>query len=178
MKRIAYLAPLGIFLGISVGFAVGLSNDPKNLPSMLIDQSLPGFDLPPLPKSTQGFASSDLGGQVALVNIFASWCGGCRVEHPVLLELASSNVVPLYGINWKDKARDGAAWLEQFGNPYKATGSDASGRLGIDLGITGVPETYVIDRTGRVRFRQIGPITPEVWRDTLEPLVAQLKSEG
>ena len=114
-------------------------------------------------------------GQVTLVNVFASWCQGCRVEHPTLMRLAREKTVPLYGINWKDKPGDGARWLKAHQSPYSRVGDDGSGRLGIDLGVTGVPETFVVDKTGRIRYRHAGPVTEEVWQEVFVPLLAELR---
>jgi len=162
---------------IGGGLALGLRNDPRILPSAMIDRPLPEFDLPPVRAEAIGFKRSDINGQVALVNVFASWCVACRVEHPTLMRLARENRVPLYGVDWKDKRADGAAWLQAFGDPFIHVGEDRNSKLAIELGVTGAPETYIIDRTGRIRYKQIGPITEEVWTQTIEPLVLALEQE-
>ncbi len=175
MRRLLYILPLLAFAAVAAWFAVGLTRDPNRIPSALIDQPMPEFKLPPLADmDVPGFATSDLHGRVALVNIFASWCVPCRSEQPILMRLARENGVALYGIDYKDQPKDGAAFLKSFGNPYTAIGVDADGRVGIDWGVYGVPETFVIDRQGRIRHKQIGPITPDSLRDTILPLVAQL----
>jgi cytochrome c biogenesis protein CcmG, thiol:disulfide interchange protein DsbE len=174
LVRFAPILTFGV-IAIALGFA--LTNDPKKMPSTLIDRPAPTFDLPALEPGSQGLATTDLGGTVKLVNIFASWCAGCRVEHPTLLRLAKDGAIPLYGINWKDKPGDGLKWLKANKSPYLKVGDDQSGRLGIDLGVTGVPETFVVDRTGRIRYRHAGPITEDVWQETFEPLLASLKVE-
>ena len=174
----ARIAPLAAFAFIVAGLGFALTNDPKKMPSTLIDRPVPKFELAALDPATGGsLASSDLDGKVALLNVFASWCQGCRVEHPTLLRLARAGAVPLYGIDWKDKPGDGLKWLKEHANPYLKTGDDPSGRLGIDMGVTGVPETFVVDRTGRIRYRHAGPITEDVWHETFEPLLASLRTE-
>jgi cytochrome c biogenesis protein CcmG, thiol:disulfide interchange protein DsbE len=170
-------APLLTFGAIALGLGFALTNDPRKMPSTLIDRPAPKFSLPALEVGTQGLATEDLGGKITLVNIFASWCAGCRVEHPTLLRLAKEGSIPLYGINWKDKPGDGLKWLKANKSPYLKVGDDQSGRLGIDLGVTGVPETFVVDRTGRIRYRHAGPITDDVWQETFEPLLASLRIE-
>ena len=170
-------APILAFAAIAIGLGFALTNDPRKMPSTLIDRPTPKFALAPLEAGTTGFQTEDLSGKVALVNIFASWCAGCRVEHPTLLRIAKDGAIPLYGINWKDKPGDGLKWLKTQRNPYLKVGDDQNGRLGIDLGVTGVPETFVVDRTGRIRYRHAGPITEDVWHETFEPLLASLRSE-
>ncbi len=175
--KFSVFSPLLIMLGIGAGFAISLSNDPHTLPSALIDQPLPEFDLPPIRTEDVGFSRADLEGQVALVNVFASWCVACRIEHPTLMRLSREKRIPVYGVDWKDKREDGAAWLLAFGDPYELVGEDQNSKLAIELGVTGAPETYVIDKTGRIRYKQIGPITEDVWNDTIEPLVIALEKE-
>jgi len=177
-SRFSRFGPLVAFAGIALALGLALTNDPRKMPSTLIDRPLPKFALPALePPPAPGFASEDIGGQLALVNVFASWCPGCRVEHPTLLRLAKDGAIPLYGINWKDKPGDGLKWLKANRSPYLKVGDDGSGRLGIDLGVTGVPETFVVDRTGRIRYRHAGPITEDVWAETFAPLLASLRNE-
>jgi cytochrome c biogenesis protein CcmG/thiol:disulfide interchange protein DsbE len=170
-------APLLIFVPIVAALGFALMNDPRKMPSQLIDKPVPAFKLDGLVAGDAGFASSDLSGGITLVNIFASWCAGCRVEHSMLLRIQREGKVPLYGINWKDKPGDGLKWLEASRSPYRKVGDDTSGRLGIDLGVTGVPETFVIDRSGRIRYRHAGPVTNAVWMETFEPLLAALHKE-
>ena len=176
-RRFTRFAPISAFAVIALGLGLALTNDPRRMPSTLIDRPMPAFSLPPLEAGGEGLATADLAGKVALVNVFASWCPGCRVEHPTLLRLAREAKIPLYGINWKDKPGDGLKWLKANRNPYLNVGDDGNGRLGIDLGVTGVPETFVVDRSGRIRYRHAGPITEDVWQETFEPLLASLRSE-
>lgn len=175
MRRLLYLLPLLAFLAIAAWFAAGLSRDPSRIPSALIDRPMPAFALPAVADSgVPGMATADLRGHVTLVNVFASWCVPCRSEHPILLRLAHEPNVVLYGIDYKDPPADGAKFLHEFGNPYAAIGADTDGRAGIDLGVYGVPETFVVDRDGRIRHKQVGPITPQTLQETILPLIAQL----
>lgn len=176
MRRLAFIVPIVLFLMVAAALGLGLRRDPSVLPSMLIDRPIPTFDLPGLtPGDTAGLASSDFTGKPMLLNVFASWCVACVMEHPMLLQLEAEGVT-IHGLNWKDEPAAGAAWLAQRGNPYTRIGSDPRGRTGIDFGVTGAPETFVIDGQGRVRYRHVGPITPEVWTETLEPMLARLES--
>jgi cytochrome c biogenesis protein CcmG/thiol:disulfide interchange protein DsbE len=177
MTRLLALLPVAAFVIVLVGFVVGLRRDPAILPSMLIGKPLPAFALAPLRPGASGLASSDLAGEPVLLNVFASWCGPCKAEHPTLLRLQRDGV-PIVGLDWKEAAADGAGWLDANGDPYVRAGNDSSGRAGIDLGVSGVPETFVIDRRGRVRYRQVGEITPQVWAETLAPLMARLRAES
>jgi cytochrome c biogenesis protein CcmG/thiol:disulfide interchange protein DsbE len=177
-----FLWPLGIFI-LLVGFlAVGLTLDPRELPSPLIGKAAPAFDLPVLQQPGEGggpaarrFAPSDMRGKVWLLNVWASWCVSCREEHPVLVELSKKGVLPILGLNYKDKDADAQRWLAQFGNPYQVSIVDADGRTGIDYGVYGVPETYVIDAAGVIRYKQIGPITPDLLEHKILPLALALK---
>ena len=175
MQRLA-LVPMIVFAAVSAGLGFSLSNDPRKLPSMLIDKPTPAFRLASL-DGGDGFSNDDLKGKLALLNVFASWCPGCRVEHPTLMALAEKSGIPIYGVSWKDDRASGALWLKANRSPYVRVGDDASGRLGIDLGVSGVPETFVIDRGGRIRYRYAGPITDEVWREAFAPLLVELRSE-
>lgn len=177
MKRLVYLLPLGLFLAALVYFAVGLTMDPRKLPSALIDRPVPEFELPPIEGADMGLSTENLRGQVTLLNVFGSWCPGCLAEHPVLMMIGDSGAVPLYGLNWKDKPGAGAQWLKRHGDPYAGVGDDAAGRVAIDLGVTGAPETYVIDKEGRIRYKHIGPVTGQVWRETLRPLIEKLQND-
>jgi cytochrome c biogenesis protein CcmG/thiol:disulfide interchange protein DsbE len=168
--------PLGIFV-ILVGFlGIGLTLNPREVPSPLINKPLPQFKLAVLSQPDKTIAAQDLAGQVWLLNVWASWCVACRIEHPVLVELAKTNQVPIYGLNYKDKSPAATAWLANFGNPYVQSLVDADGLVGIDLGVYGVPETFVVDKQGVIRYKQIGPVTPEALRDTILPLVKKLSS--
>jgi cytochrome c biogenesis protein CcmG/thiol:disulfide interchange protein DsbE len=177
MPRLQYFLPVAIFAPLIAGLALSLSHDPRVLPSTLIDRPTPAFKLASLDGGNEGLASSELKGRVTLLNVFASWCPGCRLEHPMLLRLAQANEIPIYGLNWKDRQTDGRRWLGAHQNPYIRVGLDESGRTGIDLGVTGVPETFVIDRSGRIRYRYPGPLTDEVWHELFEPLLQTLRSE-
>ncbi len=162
LRRLLFILPLAIFLVAGGFFIWGLNpdRDPSAIPSVLIDQPAPDFRLAPIEGlDSGGLTTADLGGdEVTLVNFFASWCLPCRAEHPVLLRLAQEAGLRVVGINYKDKPEDARAWLEELGNPYARIGADETGRAGIEWGVTGVPETFIIDRAGRIRYRQVGPI--------------------
>lgn len=177
VRRILYLLPLLVFLGLSVYFAIGLQRDPKKIPSALIDKPVPQFDLPALIEAVPGLATKDFGGEVAVVNVFASWCVPCRAEHPLITRLAEDEAVPVFGLNWKDKKEDATAWLRQLGNPYDRVGHDPSGRAGIDWGVYGVPETYIIGKQGRIRYKQVGPLSADILNDTILPVIRELQAE-
>lgn len=173
MKR--FLIPLGIFI-VLVGFlAVGLRLDPRKVPSPLIDKPAPAFTLPELTDPQRTFSQKDMLGKVWLLNVWASWCVSCREEHPVLVEFSRRNIVPVYGLNYKDERKDALAWLARLGNPYTLSIMDRDGRVGIDYGVYGVPETYVIDKQGVIRYKQIGPVTPEILDAKIVPLVRKLQ---
>ena len=173
MKR--YLLPLLVFVLLAGFLAIGLKRDPREVPSPLINKPAPAFSLPQLDAPERQVAAKDLLGQVWLLNVWASWCVACRQEHPLLVDLSRAGQVKLYGLNYKDKRDDALGWLQKFGNPYLKSMSDTEGLVGIDYGVYGVPETFVIDKQGVIRYKQIGPVTPEAIRDTLLPLVAQLE---
>lgn len=175
MRRLLAFLPAVLFVAVVVGFMLGLKRDPAILPSMLIGKPLPAFAAPGLRPGEPALASADLAGEPMLLNVFASWCGPCKAEHPMLLRLQSEGV-PLVGLDWKDAAADGARWLAQNGDPFRRVGADPNGRTGIDLGVSGAPETFVIDRHGVVRYRQVGEITPQVWAKTIEPLMTKLRA--
>jgi cytochrome c biogenesis protein CcmG, thiol:disulfide interchange protein DsbE len=175
MKRLIYILPLLLFLVVAGYFAVGLERDPRAIPSALIDRPAPVFDLPPVEGAKAGLSSEDLKGRPQLVNIWASWCIPCKVEHPVLMRLAEERGVLIRGINYKDKAQDAMAYLEANGDPYTGIGADAEGRAGIEWGVYGVPETYVIDREGRIRYRHVGPLMPSDVEETILPILAELE---
>jgi len=176
MRRLVVLLPLLFFAAIAIVFAVGLNRDPSLIPSVLINRPLPSFNLPAVRAGDFGLASHDFRGQPMLLNMFASWCVSCRVEHPLLLDLHTQGV-PIAGIDWEDQAVAGAKYLRDNGDPYARVGLDGSGRTGIDLGITGVPETFVVDKHGRVRYKQIGPIQTADWENTIKPLMDKLRAE-
>jgi len=170
-----FALPLGVFLVLVALLAVGLTLNPREVPSPLIGKNAPAFELPRLHEPASRFSPAELRGQVWLLNVWASWCASCRDEHPLLVELARSRVVPVYGLNYKDKREDALRWLVQFGDPYVLSIADSDGRIGIDYGVYGVPETYVIDKAGVIRYKQIGPITPERLKTRILPLVAELQ---
>ena len=178
IRRLLYIVPV-VALAVIAGLLwVGLGRDPAVLPSTLIDRPLPAFELAPVrPADAEGLATDDFTGRPMLLNVFASWCVGCRVEHPFLMELEQQGVV-IQGLNWKDPPGAGAAWLAEHGDPYRRAGDDRSGRTGIDLGVTGVPETFVVDRHGRVRYKHVGPVTPDDWEQTIGPLMRKLRDEA
>lgn len=173
--RIAFLLPLVLFGALTLVLGVGLFLNPREIPSPLIGKSVPEFDLPPVKGRALGLASRDLEGEVSLVNVFASWCVACREEHAVLVDLARRHVVPIHGLNYKDKPDDAARWLAEWGDPYSRTGADLSGRVGIDWGVYGVPETFVVGSDGRIAYKHIGPLTHELVRDKLLPLIEDLR---
>ena len=168
--------PLGIFIVLVAFLAIGLTLNPREVPSPLINKPVPQFRLSVLSAPEKTIAAQDLLGKVWLLNVWASWCVACRIEHPILVELAKTNQVPIYGLNYKDKSPAAIAWLGNFGNPYVASLVDGNGLVGIDLGVYGVPETFVIDKQGLIRHKQIGPVTPEALRDTILPLVKKLSA--
>jgi len=174
-RRLVFLVPVAVFLALAVAFAFGLTRDPSIVPSALIDKPVPAFALEPVPGRTQGLASTDLVGEVTLVNVFASWCVACRVEHPLLMRIREEGLVTVHGIDYKDAPEDGRRWLDEHGDPYTRTGVDLDGRVGIDFGVYGVPETFLVDAQGVIRFKQIGPITPESWETTIWPMIQELR---
>ena len=171
-----FLVPLAIFIVMVAFLAVGLGLNPREVPSPLINKPAPAFVLPQLHQPDKTFSQQDMLGRVWLLNVWASWCVSCRQEHPILMDLAKSNAVPIYGLNYKDPRDDALAWLKQFGDPYALSIADREGRIGIDYGVYGVPETFVIDKQGAIRYKQIGPVTPEALRDKILPLVKALQS--
>jgi len=173
-----YFLPLALFVVLILLLAVGLRIDPKLVPSPLIDKPLPAFNLPKLKTPDDNIKSSDFQGDVVLLNVWASWCVACRAEHPLLLELSTNNEMLIYGINYKDTRTDAMQWLQHFGDPYRASAFDQLGLTGIDLGVYGVPETYIMDRAGIIRYKHIGPITREVLDNTILPLIEKLKASG
>jgi|TARA_R110002020_G_scaffold469794_1_gene695084 cytochrome c biogenesis protein CcmG/thiol:disulfide interchange protein DsbE len=180
MRRHNVLAflPLGVAAVLGVVLAWGLTRDPGNLPSTLISKPVPDFALPPVKGRTLGLSSTDLKGEVSLVNVFASWCVACRAEHPLFMKLAAQGTVPLHGLNYKDQPDDAAKWLDSLGDPYTRTGADISGRVAIDWGVYGVPETFVIGADGRVAYKHIGPVSDEALNGTILPLVEELRRQA
>ena len=170
-----FLIPLILFV-ILVGFlAVGLSRDPQEIPSPLIGKQAPAFELPQLGEPQKTFSPESMKGQPWILNVWASWCVACREEHPVLVELGKQDIAPIIGLDYKDKRDDAMTMLARQGNPYLLSAFDANGRVGIDYGVYGVPETYIIDKAGVIRFKHIGPITMELLNKKIIPLLGELK---
>ena len=169
------LIPLGLFLVLVVFLAKGLKLDPHEVPSPLVNKAAPAFSVALLQQADAKFSPESLKGQVWIFNVWASWCVACRVEHPVLMEFSRAHMVPLVGLDYRDQRKDALAVLQRQGNPYDLTAFDADGRVGIDYGVYGVPESYVIDKAGVIRYKQIGPITAEVLEKTIVPLINELK---
>ena len=169
-----FLIPLALFLAVAAFLAAGLDRDPRKVPSPLIDKAAPAFVAPVLADGGKTLRKEDLLGKVWLLNVWASWCVACRDEHPLLVAFAKKGGVPLVGLNYKDRREDGLAWLARHGNPYAVSLFDPEGRIGIDYGVYGVPETFVIDKEGVLRYKHIGALTPEVMAQRIVPLVAKL----
>ena len=166
------------FAALVILLAVGLTLNPREVPSPLIGKPAPAFELPLLHAPEKTFSQKEMLGKAWVLNVWASWCPPCLVEHPVVTALAKSGVAPVVGLNYKDAREDALPWLKRNGDPYQFSMFDASGRIGIDYGVYGVPETYIIDRRGLIRYKHIGPLTPEVARDKLAPLLQELAREG
>lgn len=173
-----YLIPLIVFLTMVVFLAIGLTLDPREVPSPFIGKPAPQFSLPQVVEADKTLTSEDFKGKVSLVNVWASWCVSCRQEHPILVQLAEQNVVPIYGLNYKDERGAALGWLQKLGNPYRASAFDADGKVGIEWGVYGVPETFVIDKRGIIRYKQTGPVTDEILRQKLLPLIRDLQQEN
>ncbi len=169
-----FIAPLLIFAVIAAFFFVGLGRDPTKLPSALIDKPAPSFTLAQLHRPDQSFSPEQMKGKVWLLNVWASWCAACRTEHPLFMELARKGV-PLYGLNYKDKREDALRWLRQLGNPYRISVSDLTGDVGIDYGVYGVPETFLIDKQGIIRYKHVGPVSRQDWETIIEPKFKELQ---
>ncbi|MFT3734236.1 MAG: DsbE family thiol:disulfide interchange protein [Rhodocyclaceae bacterium] len=169
------LIPLAIFIALAALLGVGLKLKPREIPSALIDKPAPAFQLAQLQEPDKSLSLADMKGQVWLLNVWASWCVACREEHPVLVNFAKQGLVPLIGLNYKDKRDDGLKWLASEGNPYTLSIVDPEGRTGIDYGVYGVPETFLIDGNGRIRYKHIGPLTQEALDKILLPKIAELK---
>jgi cytochrome c biogenesis protein CcmG/thiol:disulfide interchange protein DsbE len=173
--KAGHLLPLSAFVVLAVLLGFGLGLNPREVPSPLIGRAAPAFQLPRLQDATQTLSPDELRGQVWVLNVWASWCAPCRDEHPLLVQLAGSGGVPLIGLNYKDDPRAAQEWLLRLGDPYVATAVDREGRIGIDYGVYGVPESYVIDRAGTVRLKHTGPLTQQVWSEQMLPLIRQLQ---
>ncbi|MDH4191370.1 MAG: DsbE family thiol:disulfide interchange protein [Betaproteobacteria bacterium] len=174
---VPFLWPLAIFTVLAVFLGIGLTMNPREIPSPLLGKPVPNFELPPVKGRSLGLTSDALRGEVSVVNVFASWCTACRDEHPLWMGLARQRVLPIHGLNYKDPPDDAARWLDELGDPYTRTGADRSGRVGIDWGVYGVPETFVIDKHGVIRDKIIGAITSRIVEERLLPLVRRLQSE-
>jgi cytochrome c biogenesis protein CcmG, thiol:disulfide interchange protein DsbE len=170
-----FLLPLGVFALLVALLGVGLTLNPHEVPSPLVGKPAPHFELPQLGEPGKTFSERDMLGKVWLLNVWASWCVSCREEHPVLLDLAKSGDVPILGLNYKDERNDGLAWLKNMGDPYALSAYDAKGLVGIDYGVYGVPETYLIDKRGVIRYKRIGPLTREILKENVLPLVQELE---
>jgi len=174
----AYTLPLIGFVIIAIALGVGLTLNPKEIPSALIGQKISQFSLPPVQGRTLGLSDDVLIGEVSLVNVFASWCLACRQEHPLLMRLAKRNIVPIHGLNYKDRPEDAEKWLNDWGDPYTRTGADRKGRVAIDWGVYGVPETFIIDKKGQIAYKHIGPISREILDKKLLPFVSRLQKKN
>jgi cytochrome c biogenesis protein CcmG/thiol:disulfide interchange protein DsbE len=176
MKALRFAIPLAVFVALAAFLAVGLTRDPREVPSPFIGKPAPAFKLTQLADEKLAFGPEDMKGRVWLLNVWASWCVSCRVEHPLLVEMSKKNLVPIVGLNYKDGRDEGMQWLKRFGDPYSLSAFDVDGKVGIDFGVYGVPETFVIDKKGVIRYQQIGPITPEALEKTLMPLIRELNA--
>ena len=181
-----FILPLVAFIILAVFLFKSLSNvnesvqqgkDPREVPSPLIGKAAPAFELPNLHDASKHFSPQEMQGKVWLFNVWASWCGACKDEHPVLMELSRQNIVPIVGLDYKDKREDGESTLRQAGDPYALTIADADGKVGFDYGVYGVPETYVIDKKGLIAYKLVGAVTPQNLRETILPLVAELQAK-
>jgi cytochrome c biogenesis protein CcmG, thiol:disulfide interchange protein DsbE len=172
-----FALPLGAFLALAILLGVGLGLNPREVPSPLVGKTAPAFELPQLHRTGENFSEKDMRGKVWMLNVWASWCVACREEHPVLVALAKTGALPIVGLNYKDKREDGIAWLARFGDPYQLSAYDEKGKVGIDYGVYGVPETYVIDKQGVIRYKRIGIVTPAIVKDKILPLVSELNRE-
>jgi cytochrome c biogenesis protein CcmG/thiol:disulfide interchange protein DsbE len=176
MKKALIFVPLALFIALALFLAVGLNLDPREVPSPLIGKPAPAFSAPTLAEPARSLAREDMRGKVWMLNVWASWCGACREEHPLLVQFSRTRQVTLIGLDYKDERDAAAQWLQRLGNPYTDSLFDPQGRIGLDYGVYGVPETFIIDRQGVVRYKHIGPLTPEVLRDKVEPMLVQLAS--
>lgn len=176
-KRLRYLVPVAVFMALAFALGWALTHNPREIPSALVGKPVPKFALPPVQGRTLGLSSADLAGEVSLVNVFASWCTACRDEHPLFMRMKADNVVPIHGLNYKDHPDNAARWLNTLGDPYTRTGADRDGRVGIDWGVYGVPETFVITRDGRIAHKHIGPVTARNLEETILPLIRRLRQQ-
>lgn len=175
--RLIAMIPLLLFVVIAVFFAKGLRLDPRHLPSMMVDKPVPDFTESTLEDANKQITNKDIKGQVALLNVWATWCTSCWAEHHVLMDVVEKEHVPIYGVNYKDERRTAQQWLQDRGNPYIENAFDDKGQLGIDLGVYGTPETFVIDKSGVIRYRLAGPMSPDTWQHVIKPLIEKLRAE-
>jgi len=177
--RLRYLFPLAAFVALMLtfGWALNSNRNPSEIPSALIGKPVPQFALPAVKGRALPLSSTDLGGEVSLVNVFASWCVACREEHPVFMQIRAENLVPIHGLNYKDRPDDAAKWLDTMGDPYTRTGADLNGRAAIDWGVYGVPETFVITKDGHIAHKHIGAVTPKDLEETILPLIRRLRQQ-
>ncbi|MCR9271248.1 MAG: DsbE family thiol:disulfide interchange protein [Hyphomonadaceae bacterium] len=171
------IVPVALFVVLTIFLAIGLTRDPSVIPTEMIDREMPQFELPELREETT-VTEADLVGEIALVNVFGSWCVACLQEHPTLMQLSRDDTVKIVGVNWRDDRVDALDWLEEHGDPYDTIIFDEESDLVIEIGVTGAPETFVLDPDGRIRYKQIGPITPEVWKDTIRPVIEAIELEA
>ncbi|MEX2127236.1 MAG: DsbE family thiol:disulfide interchange protein [Xanthobacteraceae bacterium] len=176
-SRARSFVPVAAFVALAFALGWALNKNPREIPSALIGRPVPAFSLPAVQGRTPGLSRADLKGEVSLVNVFASWCVACRAEHPLFMRLKAGRVVPIHGLNYKDRPEDAARWLDDLGDPYSRTGADRDGRVAIDWGVYGVPETFVIGKDGRIAHKHVGPITPDDLEKTLLPLIRRLREQ-
>ena len=177
-RVVTALVPLALFVALVALLVFGLGNDPRKVPSPLIGKPVPEFSLPELTDPGREVSDADLRGKISLVNVWASWCTSCRAEHQALMALSEIPDFQIVGLNWKDDAATANQVLRLTGNPYDMNGYDPDNTVGIDWGVYGAPETFIVDKQGIIRYKHIGPIDRRVWEETLQPLVAQIKAEG
>lgn len=170
--------PLAIFFVLVVLMAIGLTKDPKKVESPLIGKSIPSFKLNTVKDEKRFLTHKELMGKVSLVNVWGSWCPSCRQEHPVLVEYAKTSKTPIYGLNWKDKRADAIRWLNYFGDPYVLSFYDPDNKVGLDWGVYGAPETFIVDQKGIIRYKHTGPVTPGILKDRIIPLIQKLEKGG
>ncbi|MGK0170462.1 MAG: cytochrome c biogenesis protein CcmG/thiol:disulfide interchange protein DsbE [Gammaproteobacteria bacterium] len=174
-----FLVPAGVFAALVAFLYLGLERgDPSVVPSPLVGKPAPEFSLARVRNAQETLTKSDLLGKVSLINVWASWCVSCRAEHPILLRVAAEKLVPIYGLNYKDAPNDAVRWLDRLGDPYTASGSDIDGRVGLDLGVYGVPETFLIDKAGNIAYKHIGPVSPQAWENELLPRIKALQGDS
>lgn len=176
-SRLHFVIPVATFIALALMLGWALTHNPRNIPSALIGKPVPQFSLPPVQGRTLGLSNSDLVGEVSLVNVFASWCVACREEHPLFMRLKADGDIPIHGLNYKDQPENAARWLNTLGDPYTRTGADRDGRVSIDWGVYGVPETFVVGKDGRIAHKHIGPLMPKDFDDTILPLVRKLRAQ-